>query len=55
MELSRAMLSDDLQNLRDVDVLAIPVPPSLFAVVTGEEQHLGPIGKDVLDLDHIRF
>ena len=50
-----AMLSDDLQNLRDVDVLAIPIPPPLLAVVTCEEQDLGPVGEDVLDLDHIRF
>jgi len=49
------MLSDDLQNLRDVDVLAIPIPPSLLAVVTCEEQDLRPVGEDVLDLDHIRF
>jgi hypothetical protein len=49
------MLSDDLQNLRDVDVLAITVPPSLLAVVTCEEQDLRPVGEDVLDLDHIRL
>ncbi len=49
------MLSDDLQNLRDVDVLAIPIPPPLLAIVTCEEQDLGPVGEDVLDLDHIRF
>jgi len=49
------MLSDDLQNLGDIDVFAIPIPPSLFAVVTCEEQDLSPVGKHVLDLDHIRF
>ena len=43
-ERSRAMLSDDLQNLRDVDVLTITVPPSLLAVVTGEEQDLAYVG-----------
>ena len=39
------MLSDDLQNLRDVDVLTITVPPSLLAVVTGEEQDLRTSGR----------
>jgi len=48
------MLSDDLQDLRDVDVLAVPVPPLLLAVVTREKEHLGAVRKDVLDLDHIR-
>jgi hypothetical protein len=49
------MLPDDLQYLRDVDVLTVTVPPLLLTVVTGEEVHLGSIGQDVLDLDHVRL
>jgi hypothetical protein len=48
-------LPDDLQDLRDVDVLPVTVPPLLLAVVTGEEVDLGPIGQDVLDLDYVRL
>jgi hypothetical protein len=49
------MLPDDLQYLRDVDVLTVSVPPLLLAVVTGEEVDLGSVGQDVLDLDHVRL
>jgi hypothetical protein len=49
------MLPDDLQDLRDVDVFAVPIPPSLLAVVTREEENLSPIREDVFDLDHIRL
>jgi hypothetical protein len=49
------MLADDLQDLGYVDVDSIPVPPLLFAVVTGEETDLGAVGQEMFDLDHIRL
>jgi hypothetical protein len=49
------MLSDDLQDLRDVDLLAIAVPPPLLTVVTGIEEHLSPVREDVLNLHHVRL
>jgi hypothetical protein len=49
------MLSDDLQDLGDVDIDTVPIPPPLLAMVTGEKEHLSPVGEDVLDLHHIRF
>jgi hypothetical protein len=49
------MLSDDLENLGDVYLDAVPIPPPLLAVVTGEEENLGPVREDVLDLHHIRL
>lgn len=49
------MLADDLQDLGHVDVNSVPVPPLLFAVVTGEEADLGAVGQEMFDLDHIRF
>jgi hypothetical protein len=49
------MLPDDLQDLGDIDLDAIPSPPPLLAVVTGEEEHLSPVREDVLDLHHIRL
>jgi hypothetical protein len=49
------VLSDDLQNLRDVYLDTITVPPPLLTVVAGKENDFGPIGKDMLDLDDVRF
>jgi len=52
---SCAMLADDLQDLGDVDVDTVLVPPLLLTVVTGEEADLGAVGQEMLDLDHIRL
>ena len=49
------MLSDDLQNLRDVDVDAIAVPPFFLTVVTREEQNLCSVREDVFYLYHVRL
>ncbi|MGH3649717.1 MAG: hypothetical protein ACRDU9_03335 [Acidimicrobiia bacterium] len=48
-------LADYLQDLGHVDVYAFPVPPPLFTVVAPKEQHFGPIGKCMLDLEHVVF
>ncbi|MCH8984090.1 MAG: hypothetical protein IH943_08360 [Acidobacteria bacterium] len=49
------MLPDDLQNLGNVDVYALAVPPLLFAIVACEEPHLGSVGQYVLNLEHVRL
>jgi hypothetical protein len=49
------MLSDDLQDLGDVDLLTIAVPPALLTMVTRIEENLSPVREDVLDLHHVRF
>jgi hypothetical protein len=49
------MLPDDLQDLRDVDVLPVTVPPLLLTVVTGEEVDLRTVGQDVFDLYYVRL
>lgn len=49
------MLADDLQDLGNVYIDSIPVPPLLFAVVTGEETDLGSVGQEMFDLDYIRL
>jgi hypothetical protein len=43
-------LPDYLQDLGDIEVNPVPIPPLLLTVVTPEEVDLGPIGKEVLDL-----
>lgn len=48
------MLSDDLQDLGNIDINSVPIPPLLFAVVTCKESDLGAVGQEMFDLDHIR-
>jgi len=46
-------LPDYLQDLGDIEVNPVPIPPLLLAVVTPEEVDLDPIGKEVLDLQDV--
>ncbi|MEA1902062.1 MAG: hypothetical protein U9N56_00890 [Actinomycetota bacterium] len=43
----------DLEDLRQVDVDAFPIPPLLLTVVTREEQDLGPVWEHMLDLENV--
>ena len=49
------MLPNDLQDLGNVDVYPLTVPPLLFAVVTGEEDDFSAVGQNVFDLYDVRL
>lgn len=52
---SRFVLPDHLQDLGDVDINAVAIPPLLFTVMAEEEKNLRPIGKDVFYFENITF
>src|SRR3990170_8733988 len=49
------MLADDLQDLSDVDVDSLAVPPLFLTVVTGEEADFRAVRQEMFDLDHVRL
>lgn len=49
------MLPNDLQDLGDVDIDTFSIPPLLFAVVAGKEQHLGAVRQDVFNFNYVRL
>ena len=47
------MLPNDLQDLGHVYLDALTVPPLLLTVVAREEDHFGPVGEEMLDLNDV--
>lgn len=46
-------VADHVENLGQIDLSAVTIPPLLFATMAREELHLGAVGKSMFDLDHV--